>query len=75
MAATHNGSAVTQEQVTCYCCGSPIEADNIVRFDRHPQDGVCIGCAAWLHDRSLPIVHRIHPPFWWRLSPRRLHRE
>ena len=23
--------------------------------------------------RSLPIVHKIHPPFWWRLTPKRFH--
>jgi hypothetical protein len=46
---------------------------SIVRFGRHPDDGVCIGCAAWLHKRSLPIVRKIHPPFWWRLIPSRLH--
>jgi hypothetical protein len=32
---------------------------------------VCIGCAAWLHKQSLPIVHTIHRPFWRRLTPHR----
>ena len=71
MAAVHDTPAAAQEQVACYCCGRSIEADNLVRFDRHPHDGVCIGCATWLHKRSLPIVHKIHPPFWWRLTRKR----
>ena len=73
MAALHDMPAGPQEQVACYCCGGPIEASRIVRFGRHPHDGVCIGCAAWLHKRGLPIVLKIHPPFWWRLAPGRLH--
>jgi hypothetical protein len=71
MAALHDPPAATQEQVACYCCGESIEASNIVRFDRHPGEGVCIGCAAWLHKRSLPINHEIRPPFWWRLTRKR----
>jgi hypothetical protein len=47
----------------------------VVRIEEHPRDGVCIGCAAWLHKRSLPIVHNIHPPFWWRFVPRSFHGE
>jgi hypothetical protein len=73
MAAVHATPTVTQEQVACYCCGTSIDAGNLVRFDRHPHHGVCVGCAAWLHKRSLPIVHKVHPPFWWRLTPSRFH--
>ncbi len=71
MAALHDTPAGTQEQVACYCCGESIEVSNIVRFERHPHDGVCIGCAAWLHKRSLAIGHEIRPPFWWRLTRKR----
>ena len=71
MAALHDMPAGTQEQLACYCCGEPIEASNIVRFERHPHNGVCIGCAAWLHKRSLAIGHEVRPPFWWRLTRKR----
>ena len=29
--------------------------------------------AAWLHKRSLRIVHKIHPSLWWRFTSRWLH--
>jgi hypothetical protein len=73
MAALHDMPADTQEPVTCYCCGCSIQAAEVVRFEEHPRDGVCIGCAAWLHQQSLPIVHTIRRPFWRRLTPRRFH--
>jgi hypothetical protein len=75
MAALHDTPAAAPKDVACYCCGRPIGASNIVRFDRHPRDGVCIGCAAWLHKRSLANVHEIRPPFWWRLTRGRFHRD
>jgi hypothetical protein len=71
MAALHDMPADTREPVICYCCGCSIQAAEVVRFEEHPRDGVCISCAAWLHKQSLPIVHTIHRPFWRRLTPRR----
>ncbi len=47
MAAIHDVPAVTCRQAACYRCGRSTEASNIVRGGRHPQDGACIGCAAW----------------------------
>jgi hypothetical protein len=74
MATYHDVPVAAREELACYCCGEPFNASDLVRFDRHPHDGVCIGCAAWLHRRSMPIVHKIHPPFWWRFTPKRFHR-
>jgi len=73
MAASGGTSAVTDEQVAWYCCGSPMDASNLVRFDRNPQDGVCTGCAGWLYKRGQASVHEIRPPFWWRLTRKRFH--
>jgi len=73
MAALHDMPADTEDQVACYCCDRSVEDSDLVRFHKHPQHGVCIGCAAWLHKRSLSMVHEIHPPFWWRLTPNRFH--
>jgi len=47
MAPIHDMPAVTCEQAASYRCCRSTEASNIVRFDRHSQDGACIGCAAW----------------------------
>jgi hypothetical protein len=73
MAAAQDVATGKHEQVACYCWRYILETSNIIRFDQHPRDGVCIGCAAWLHKRSLPILHKTYPPFWWRLTPKRFH--
>jgi hypothetical protein len=69
MATVPDVPVVSQERVACYCCGESVDDSNVVRFDQHPRDGVCIGCAAWLHKRSLAIGHEIRPPFWRRFVP------
>lgn len=61
-AAAHKGLA-------CYCCGGSFDAADLVRFSRHPQDGVCAGCAAWLHERSLPVTRKIYPRAGLRFRP------
>jgi hypothetical protein len=53
------------EWAPCYCCGRSYLAANMVRFYRHPDDAVCVDCAAWLHDRSRPIIRQLYPI--WRL--------
>ena len=47
--------------VRCYCCGRSYLADHMVRFHDHPDDALCVGCVAWLHDRSRPVVRRLYP--------------
>ena len=61
---TEPGKASDQagQWVTCYCCGLSFDAANMVAFDRRPEDGVCVGCAAWLYGLSRPIVRRMYPP-------------
>lgn len=41
---------------TCFCCGRLVKAEeDIIRFEQHPDEGVCLRCAAWLHERSQPL--------------------
>jgi len=50
---------------SCYCCGRSYLATNMVRFECHPGDALCVGCVAWLHDCSRPIIRKLYPI--WRL--------
>jgi hypothetical protein len=52
--------------LACSCCGLAFPPDRLVRFQRNPEDGVCIQCAAWLNDRSRIIARRIYAPIRWR---------
>jgi hypothetical protein len=61
MATSHDVPATALEELACYCCGTSFDANDLVRFERHPQDGVCAGCAAWLLERSLPVGHKSDP--------------
>lgn len=49
------------EWASCYCCGRSYPATNMVRFHRHPDDALCVGCVAWLHDCSRPIIRKLRP--------------
>lgn len=65
---TENALTAARDWVPCHCCGRHFPVTNMVRFELHPADAVCIGCVAWLHDRSRTIVRRLHPI--WQLSAR-----
>jgi hypothetical protein len=53
------------EWASCYCCGRFYLASNMVRFDCHPGDTLCVGCVAWLHDRSRTIIRKLYPIWRW----------
>jgi hypothetical protein len=52
----------------CHCCGKSFPADTMVRFERHPEDALCVGCAQWLNDRARPLARRNSA--LWRLPAR-----
>jgi hypothetical protein len=53
--------------MACFCCGNAYPPDHLVRFKRHPEQGVCIKCAAWLNDRSRIVARQMYVPFrWWK---------
>lgn len=68
---TITGDEAAGQWLRCFCCGLWFEVGNMVRFEKHPEDGVCVGCATWLHHRSQPIIRKIYPQFWHRLQGRR----
>jgi hypothetical protein len=65
---TDNESLGGGEWAPCHCCGRSYLTANMVRFQRHPDDAVCINCVSWLHDRSRPIVRKLYPT--WQLPAR-----
>jgi hypothetical protein len=65
---TENALSGARDWIPCHCCGRHYLVTNMVRFEHHPDDAVCIGCVAWLHNRSRPIIRKLHPI--WQLSAR-----
>src|SRR5579875_2956061 len=46
------------EQVDCWCCDVPVEADRAVRLGDHPEVVVCTRCAHSLHVRAGEVEDR-----------------
>jgi hypothetical protein len=40
----------------------------MVRLHNHPDEALCVGCVAWLYDRSRPIARKLYPI--WHLPAR-----
>jgi hypothetical protein len=74
MAVTGRTSGTPPRLVPCFCCGQMKMADDITRFEQHPDQGVCAPCATWLRDGGQPV-----PPkggrIWRRHSRRTWRRE
>jgi hypothetical protein len=48
-AATESDAA---EPLECWCCGSAYPESDLVRLGRHPEVGVCLPCAHFLHQQA-----------------------
>lgn len=48
-AATESNAA---ETLKCWCCGSAYQEAELVRLASHPEVGVCLGCAHFLHQQA-----------------------
>jgi hypothetical protein len=42
-----------EPEPTCWCCGRRYPEDRLVRLGTHPEVGVCLQCAKFLHRRAL----------------------
>jgi hypothetical protein len=40
------------EPLECWCCGSASQEAELVRLGRHPEVGVCLRCAHFLHQQA-----------------------
>jgi hypothetical protein len=67
-ALTESASPDASDWSPCHCCGRFYLTANMVRLHSHPDDALCVGCVAWLYDRSRPIVRKLYPI--WRLPAR-----
>jgi hypothetical protein len=63
-------SPVPPDLVRCFCCDQLVLASDIIRFEQHPQEGVCAPCAAWLNNGGQLVarkrVWRRHHRGRWR---------
>ncbi|MEN3316607.1 MAG: hypothetical protein V7643_8 [Mycobacterium sp.] len=48
-AATESDAA---EPLACWCCGSAYQEAELVRLGTHPEVGVCLRCAHFLHQQA-----------------------
>jgi hypothetical protein len=58
MGVTNKISFTPPHLVACFCCGQSFMAEDITRFEQHPDKGVCPWCAEWLHNHSQPTTGR-----------------
>jgi hypothetical protein len=71
---TRDGPVAADAELACYCCGDSFASVDVVRFGRHPADGVCARCANWVYERSQSMGGDRRRPYWWWLlhgMPRR----
>jgi hypothetical protein len=59
-AAAAAGSEAT-EPVECWCCGSTYPESELVRLGSHPEVGVCLRCAHFLHQLARSREDAQHP--------------
>lgn len=69
---TENAPPHVSDWLACHSCNRSYQAVNMMRFDYHPGDALCVTCAESLYNRSRPIHRRLHPI--WPLAPRALAR-
>lgn len=43
----------TASKAACWCCGTHYPESELVRLGQHPEVGVCLRCARWLHRRAV----------------------
>ena len=51
----------TDDLLECWCCGSHQRADDLVHLGNHPEVGVCLGCAHYLHQQARSREDAAHP--------------
>ncbi|WP_322761875.1 hypothetical protein [Frankia sp. Cr2] len=49
------------EPLECWCCAGTYQEPDLVRLGRHPEVGVCLACAHFLHQQARGREDRRHP--------------
>jgi hypothetical protein len=65
LAVTESAAPSAGDWAPCRCCGRSYLTTTMVRFQRDPDEALCIGCVSWLHECSRPIARRLYPS--WQL--------
>jgi len=50
--ATPASRADAGEPSECWCCGTTYPAADLIRLGNHPEVGVCLACAHYLHQQA-----------------------
>ena len=58
--AAATGSDAT-EPLECWCCGGAYQEAELVRLGSHPEVGVCLPCAHYLHQQARGREDALHP--------------
>ncbi|WP_322756192.1 hypothetical protein [Frankia sp. Cas3] len=49
------------EPLTCWCCGGTYQEPDLVRLGNHPEVGVCLSCAHFLHQQARSREDALRP--------------
>ncbi len=52
MSADIGTTGMTDLDESCWCCGREFGEANLVRLGSHPEVGLCLDCARWVHRRA-----------------------
>jgi hypothetical protein len=55
------GESDAAEPLQCWCCGSAYQESELVRLGSHPEVGVCLRCAHFLHQQARGREDALHP--------------
>jgi hypothetical protein len=48
-------------RLACWCCGQEQPPQDVVHLGNHPEVGVCLGCAHFLHQRARAREDELRP--------------
>jgi hypothetical protein len=51
----------------CWCCGQRFSAERLVHLGNHPEVGVCLGCAHFLHQQAHARADQLRPSLAGRM--------
>jgi hypothetical protein len=49
------------DRLVCWCCGQQQPRQDLVHLGDHPEVGVCLSCAHFLHQRARAREDELHP--------------
>jgi len=59
--ATQSAVPEDTDLIECWCCGRRQPVGSVVRLGNHPEVGVCLRCAHFLHQQAWNREDALHP--------------